>query len=148
MAPCAQLQDYESEGDETVTIRKREKWSDVLGQPVDPLAPRTKWCDVWRQVETMRLEVRQGKGFMAERAQPEIITQTSTYGKFVDCRNPMCVRGGVNVSVMIADAVVKRQTSIDVTSPCCGYEGSPKGARRYGPCLFRFLVRGTITFKL
>jgi len=131
-----------------MSIRKREKWSEILGQPVDPLGPRTTWRDVWPQIEKMRLEVRQGKGWMSDRAEPQIITETSTYQKFVDCRNTFCVRGGVNTSEAIGDAVTEGQTSIDVSKSCCGYEGSPKGTRRYGPCLFRFHVQGTIRYRV
>jgi hypothetical protein len=130
-----------------VSIRKREKWSDILRQPVDPLRPRTTWRDVKPQIDRMRLEVRQGEGICAEGAEPEVITETSAYRRYVDCRNPMCVRGGVGIAEVIGQAVAEGRTTISESPMCCGYEGSPKGARRYKGCLFRFIVRGTVSYK-
>lgn len=130
-----------------MSIRKREKWSDVLRQPPDPLRARTTWGDARPQIERMRLEVRQGKGILAERAEPELITETSSYRQYVDCRNKMCVRGGVHIADIVGRAVVTGQPVIDESAYCCGYEGSPKGSKRYKGCLFRFIVQGTTTYR-
>ena len=136
----------EEEDDFGMTTRKREKMSD-LGQPVDPMAPRTTWQSVWQQIRDMRLEVRQCKRSMVEAAEPQIITESSTYHKFIDCRNAVCVRGGVDIADVIGDAVIKRKTSIEARTHCCGHEGSPKGKQVYGPCLREFHLRGTIAYK-
>jgi hypothetical protein len=131
-----------------MAIKKRVKASDFWSEPVtDALAPRQLWRDVYPQIETMRLEVRQGRGIRAPVAVPQIITETSTYQRFIDCRNPLCAHGGMDIARHVHAAVSKRAHELEACEACCGYEGSPKGERRYGPCLTEFQLKGTVGYR-
>lgn len=43
--------------------------------------------------------------------------------------------------------VSKKQTDLETVAICQGYEGSPKGKRRYRSCINSFKVKVHITYK-
>jgi hypothetical protein len=65
----------------------------------------------------------------------------------VNCSNPVCYRGGVQVGWLIHDMVRNKETDREETKSCEGYEGSPKGRKRYRTCLHRFTVKAHVDYR-
>lgn len=68
-------------------------------------------------------------------------------GEFVDCSNFLCYNGGISIGSLIHEMYRDRVTEIETSKLCRGYEGSPKGRRKYGRCLNFFKVKISITYR-
>lgn len=74
------------------------------------------------------------------------LTKTNPPGEYEDCNNPECCNGGVRIGEMLREMVENRQTQREFETFCPGYEGSPKGRRKYRRCGAEFKVRIKITY--
>jgi len=63
---------------------------------------------------------------------------TNPPGEFVNCSNTICYNGGFALGDILREMVSKKETVREDTAGCQGYEGSPKGRRRYRSCIHRF----------
>jgi len=64
-----------------------------------------------------------------------------------NCHNPRCYDGGVNLRGMVDSMVASRQEEVEQAAVHCqGYEGSPKGKIKRGPCFNCFKVRISIRY--
>ena len=68
-------------------------------------------------------------------------------GEYADCSNPLCYGGGISVGELLRSMVRERQTEGALRKMCRGYEGSPKGQRRYRSCVHVFEVVARVTYK-
>jgi len=128
------------------------KRSDVEAQ-TNYFIPRvvTTFEKAYPTVESIRVEIRpSGEGFEPFRGQTEhldVYTEKSIPA-IIDCRNPRCYGGGLNLDYLIRCVVVEAQrTEYETTEYCRGYEGSPKGRRKYGDCDTIFRLRVNVTYK-
>ena len=123
---------------------RHEKLSDVYGRAQPFLGgPRVPFLEAFPEVETLEISVTE-HGY-----QPlgtTHMTQERVY-PVVDCTNPVCAHGGIRVEPMLRQAIRSRETTIDESSLCVGYEGSPKGRIRRRKCLHSFEVKGSITYR-
>lgn len=89
------------------------------------------------EVESIRVEVRPtGEGFALFRHGAECLEVYSadSIPAVLDCRDPRCCGGGLDLDRLIRWSVVEpRQTEFETVMSCRGYEGSPKGRRKDGP---------------
>ncbi len=67
-------------------------------------------------------------------------------GEFVDCSNPRCYNGGFRFGDILRLLSYKREEEYEATEFCQGYEGSPKGRVKHGPCDNRFDLRIRLKF--
>lgn len=74
-------------------------------------------------------------------------TRSDPPGEYLDCRNSLCYNGGVCIGALIRQLVQNRETSLQERRPCQGYEGSPKGRRKYRSCLHYFEVSIKLKYK-
>jgi hypothetical protein len=58
----------------------------------------------------------------------------------VNCSNPKCHEGGISISEIIRNVIQERKEDSEVRKKCTGYEGSPKGRRKYKSCLHAFKI--------
>ena len=132
--------------------KRHMKLSDVEAQKTYFL-PRTPTTfeNAFPTVETMRVEVRpEGEGFRPFHGQQEWI-ETYVNGQIptiINCRNPRCYGGGLNLGYELRWAIVEaKRTEFEHVYFCDGYEGSPKGRKKYGDCDTRFKVKITVKYK-
>lgn len=77
-------------------------------------------------------------------------TRTFTERDFqhaVNCSNPPCYGGGVEIGWIIHDMVRDKKTDHEELKRCQGYEGSPKGRRRIRNCFHSFRIKAHIEYK-
>lgn len=68
--------------------------------------------------------------------------------EYVDCSNRFCYNGGVSVGRIIRNMVGSKATRHETELLICqGYEGSPKGRRRYRSCLHAFRVVAEVKYR-
>jgi hypothetical protein len=65
----------------------------------------------------------------------------------VNCSNSVCYGGGVELGWILHDMVRSRKTEHEETKMCQGYEGSPKGRRRYRRCLNTFHIKIHVVYR-
>jgi len=64
----------------------------------------------------------------------------------LDCHNPLCVRGGVDLHHTLREMVATRRAELENVKMCGGIEtGGPSAAPRH--CLNRFAFRISLTYK-
>lgn len=68
-------------------------------------------------------------------------------GEYIDCTNSLCYRGGFSVGALIRKMIDANQTHLESHEFCRGYEGSPKGKRRYRSCTNSWNVTIDIKYK-
>jgi hypothetical protein len=67
--------------------------------------------------------------------------------EFIDCTNRRCYNGGVRLGQLLRAMVETGKTEEELNLPCQGYEGSPKGRRKSGPCDNFFTIHIVLTLK-
>jgi hypothetical protein len=70
-----------------------------------------------------------------------------SFGEFINCSNGRCYNGGFRVGTIVADMVRERKTESQTTRNCQGYEGSPKGRKKYRDCDNLFEVEIKIKYR-
>lgn len=68
--------------------------------------------------------------------------------EYIDCSNIVCYNGGFSLGSVLRDMVLKKEALKEGKSFCQGYEGSPKGNRRYRSCIHRFEYKIEIIYKI
>lgn len=63
----------------------------------------------------------------------------------LDCHNPLCQRGGVDLNHTLREMVATRRAELENVKMCSGIEGGPSAAPRR--CLNRFAFRISLAYK-
>lgn len=95
-------------------------------------------------IEDVLVEVKeQGQGAFGDK----IRYKKSSIGEYIDCSNPLCYNGGFSIGRILRKMIENKQTELETSKFCKGYEGSPKGKRRYRNCINRFKIKVNIKYK-
>lgn len=129
-----------------MTRDSREKASDVFRNTEHMFSEKVGFEKAFPQVDELKVVVtQQGEGVSNWNC-------VSHYGKnageYIDCRNPLCYNGGFSLGGILRAMVQQKQTHFeDKYIFCQGYEGSPKGRRKYGSCMNSFEIVVDIKYK-
>jgi hypothetical protein len=129
------------------------KLSDVEAQKAYAFRqPAKSFLDAYPTVRSIRVEVRPvGEGFEPCRDMTEyleVYTEHNIIPAILDCRNPRCFGGGLDLDQLIRWAVVEaKQIEYETTKSCKGYEGTAKGRKNDGPCGTYFKVKVSVVYK-
>lgn len=126
-------------------INDREKASDIFNQ-TEYLVPKTTFEKAFPQIEHIRVEViESGEGI-------NDWNEKRTYskhdmGEYINCHNKRCYNGGFSIGQIIRQMIYENKTELETTEFCQGYEGSPKGRKKYQDCMNYFEIKVGIKYK-
>ncbi len=128
------------------------KLSDVEATKNYPFRQKVdSFHQAYPSIDSIRVEVRPtGEGFEPYRHETGrvYVYNENSVPATIDCRNPRCFGGGLDLDHLIRWAVVEsKRTEYEKTISCTGYEGSPKGRRNDGPCDTYFKVKVNVTYR-
>ncbi len=67
-------------------------------------------------------------------------------GENINCSNALCFNGGFSIASIVKTMISKKETFKEGKEHCKGYEGSPKGKRKYRDCTHQFEYKVTIKY--
>lgn len=123
---------------------KRDKASDVFNKTNYVLGEKKPFAEAFPQIEKLTVDVEETDGFSTV---SDCSYGNSTAGEYIDCSNSSCYKGGFRLGAIIREMIDKKSSETETTEFCRGYEGSPKGRRKYGPCDHQFNVKVKILYK-
>ncbi len=127
-------------------MSKHLKESDVFENTTFLFGRKAAFDEAFPQVDDFKIAVTErGSGVRLECY--ERTYSKNTAGEHVKCTNSTCFNGGVRIGPLLRSMVEQRKNSDSITQDCQGYEGSPKGRRRYGPCDHEFDIRIDVIYK-
>jgi hypothetical protein len=120
----------------------RQKASDVFRDTNYVFSSKVAFSDAFPEVREARVKVvEQGHtGSWSSGDSTRSFSSLRGLGEYIDCSNPLCYNGGFSVGSILREMVPKRETHQETTTVCQGYEGSPKGRRRYRSCINYFTI--------
>jgi hypothetical protein len=134
-------------GGKTVRKGARQKAWDVFDNTQFAFATKGKFSEAFPTIAEAGIVVEE-TDFGEPLRTHHYSTKVGGIGEFVNCSNSMCYNGGVNVAEVLRHMVREGLTEYETQRhPCQGYEGSPKGRKKYRTCGHGFKVTAKITYK-
>ena len=127
--------------------RDRKKASDVFRESTFVFGDKVPFEEAFPTIEDIEVRVTEtGTGLFGE-SESRILRDKKHIGEFVNCSNSICYNGGVRIGSIINSMVSNLQTEYSKGHICQGYEGSPKGRKKYRNCVNYFKVEIHISYK-
>lgn len=128
---------------------ERQNASDLLRGSDLYFGHEVAFTEVFPQIANLRIQVDQVEAIWGQPRSPgpHVFSMDRQPGEVVDCQDPRCYGGGLQLGELLRDVVRQKRTELETSKRCCGYEGSPKGQRRYRNCLTLFKVRIQLTYR-
>jgi hypothetical protein len=117
---------------------KRPKAQDVFNQSNFVFSEKVSFKEAFPQVKSVRIKVDEGE-LGSQGTIPRYYSE-GNIGEFVNCSNPLCYDGGFSIGSILRSMVEKKEKHRETTEVCRGYEGSPKGRKKYSRCFHLFKV--------
>ncbi|OQB79347.1 MAG: hypothetical protein BWX88_04882 [Planctomycetes bacterium ADurb.Bin126] len=127
-------------------MAKRMKASDIFNQSNFVFAEKVSFAQAFPEIDSIRVTVTED-GYGVTAGYNTRTYSTSSIGEYVNCSNSLCYNGGFDLGSIIRQIVRERRTHAEEHRACQGYEGSPKGRRRYRSCINSFEIVVDITYK-
>lgn len=124
---------------------KRQKASDVFNESNYLLAEKVSFDQAFPDIEHVVVEYKE-TGHSVQTGSKRI-DRKSYLHEFINCSNPLCYNGGFSIRAILREMVRNRKTELETRKICQGYEGSPKGRRKYGKCVNLFEIQVSIKYK-
>lgn len=118
----------------------REKAQDVFNKSDFVFSSKTTFEKAFPNVEECTITVKEsGHGAPSWN---HGVSHYKNPGEYLNCSNPLCYNGGFNIGSTIREMVSKKETAKEDSAICQGYEGSPKGRRKYRKCVnfFKYTI--------
>jgi|SRR5450759_226717 len=131
--------------------QRHQKATDVFLEKDWFLGPPVSFAKAFPRIATLRVRVKAS----GEYDRPLLghnddgwrtYTESAT-GEYIDCRNPVCYNGGFRIGEQLRFMEQAGETHRDWSVGCQGWEGSPKGRKRYRPCDEHWQVVIDVTYK-
>lgn len=127
---------------------RRQKASDVFRESEFVFVSKTDSFDkAFPEIEDVKVEVTESGEGLTQFNRERIYSKRTLRGEYIDCHNPMCYNGGFGIGEIIRDMIRNKQAELVTYKTCQGYEGSPKGRRRYRSCVNSFNIKVIIKYK-
>jgi hypothetical protein len=108
---------------------------------------KVSFKEAFPQIKDLNVEVTEIGSGTNYKGQTQSYSKADFPGEFIDCSNPLCYNGGFSIGGIIREMVENNQTDIETSKSCRGYEGSPKGKRRYRSCTSFFKIKVHIDYE-
>jgi hypothetical protein len=125
---------------------ERKKASDIFNESNFLFGEKVTFDKAFPQIEDLEVEVKES-GDNINTSRSYFYSKKSFPGEFIDCSNSLCYNGGFSIGKILREMVRSNTKELSTTKDCRGYEGSPKGRRRYGNCHNQFEIKITIKYK-
>jgi hypothetical protein len=127
----------------------RKKASDVFHDSEFVFSRKIPFNEAFPQIKSAKVRVEEsgyspsGMYFDA----PNIrIYDEKTLGEYINCSNRHCYNGGFSIGQILREMVQQKKSHDETTRICQGYEGSPKGKKRYRSCVNYFKISVDIEY--
>lgn len=125
----------------------RKKASDIFRESTPFFGQKVDFDKAFPQIKDLTVEVIEyGDGIYNSQSK-SIYNRGNLPGEYVNCSNPLCYNGGFSLGGILREMVRNKQTILETSKSCKGYEGSPKGRRKYGPCMNCFNIKAAIQYQ-
>lgn len=125
-------------------MEERKKASAVHAEANYLFGEKVSFAKAFPTIETVKVVVEEsGAGARGHARQYD----QATLGEFIDCSNPLCYKGGFSLGGVLRRMVEEKQTHLKDSASCQGYEGSPKGKKKYRECGAYFTFTVDIAYK-
>lgn len=124
-------------------MKNRKKAQDVFNESNPIFAKKVGFDEAFPQIKDLTIEVSEGS---LGRGRSRAMVYHKDIGEYINCSNPMCYNGGFSIGKVLRNMVAKKETEFSDTEICKGYEGSPKGRKRYRTCVTMFDYKVTIEY--
>jgi hypothetical protein len=126
---------------------ERKKASDIFNESNLVFGRKVTFDEAFPQIEDLKVEViESGHGIIGQ-SRKSFYRKQYFPGEYINCSNPLCYNGGFSIGSILREMVSNKQTELETTESCQGYEGSPKGRRKYKGCLNFFKIKISIKYK-
>ena len=131
---------------------RRQKASDVFRDANLVFASKTNnFSEAFPKIKDFEIKVTEvGRGTsysIGDREKTATYNMNHAPGEYIDCSNSLCYNGGFSIGNILRNMQHDNQEEYEEEFIFCrGYEGSPKGRRRYGPCSNYFNVKAKVTY--
>lgn len=126
---------------------KIQKASDVFNNTDFVFAKKSPFEDVFPEIEDLKVEISESGEGISGWNRNRVYTKEHLPGEYIDCSNSLCYNGGLSIGSFLRNMIGNKQTILDDSKLCQGYEGSPKGRRIYRKCLNSFKVHIEIKYR-
>jgi len=125
----------------------REKLTDIIKNTDHVFSQKVStFSEAYPSIAKLHVEISEAAmGFGSETRQ--LVLTEDNFRHAVNCSNPVCYGGGIEIGWIIHNMVSKKESDHEERQKCKGYEGSPKGRRRYRSCIHSFHVKAHVEYK-
>ena len=130
-------------------VKQRKKASDIHRETDYVFSRKVSFKDAFPTIKSARVRTEEsgyspsGRYFDKPRVR---VYDENNLGEYIDCSNRLCYGGGFSIGQILREMVDEKQTHLETTKFCKGYEGSPKGKRRYRSCVNNWKVTVDIEY--
>jgi hypothetical protein len=115
-------------------MRKRQKASDIFRETEPFFGRKVSFKEAFPEIKEIKVVCSEKGHGVDQYSSRRTYTLRSMPGEYVDCSNPLCYNGGFSLGQILSEMVSKRKAHFEGYQKCKGYEGSPKGRRKYRDC--------------
>ena len=127
-------------------MKKRQKASDVFRESRYVFREKVSFEEAFPEIKDIKVVCREIGYGVSRYSRKSTYALPTIPGEYVDCSNPLCYNGGFSLGEILREMVRNRQTHFEGSRICQGYEGSPKGRRKYRDCLNSWNIEVDITY--
>jgi len=127
--------------------KDKDKLSDIINEAEYVFIRKTRsFAEAYPRIAELKVEIDESGGFFDNSTWHTSLDHRN-FKHAIDCHNPKCYGGGVEIGRIVHEMMNKSETDREETNICRGYEGSPKGRRRFGSCIHIFKSKVHIKYR-
>ena len=128
-------------------MNDREKLTDIINNTDYVFSQKkSKFYEAYPSIAKLHVEVYEATMGLGSETREWVLTEEN-FRHAVNCSNSVCYGGGIEIGWFIHDMVRDKATDRELRQKCKGYEGSPKGRKRYRSCFHSFHIKAHIEYK-